>query len=345
MLTVDLAGQGYDPTRSHEYHARAVELARSIPGVVDASAASRPFLTGRNPQRTIRPQGSSDETLRARGQLMSYASVMPGYLRFMDVPLAAGRDFAPTDDDTRRPVIIINEALAQRAWPGENALGKTVKLFGSETLVEVVGVVRNAALQDLLGKPEPFAFLPYRQQFHPLTVLHIRTAGNPATLLPTLAKELRTLDPAMPLFNMRTMDDGIYQLLWGPRTGARLMSVFGALALLLAALGVYAIMAHSVSQRNREIGIRIAIGAQARDVLTLIIRRGLLVTAIGLSAGLLLAYVVARHFQSFFVNIEYTDPLTYGVIAFLLAVTAMLACWLPARRAARVDPMTALRTE
>jgi putative ABC transport system permease protein len=220
-----------------------------------------------------------------------------------------------------------------------------VKLFGSETLVEVVGIVRDTLYHDLAGEPTPFVFFAYRQIFHQNTVLHIRTAGGPAPMFATLQKELQALDPALPLIGMRTMEGGLENLLWGPRTGARLMSVFGALGLLLAALGVYAIMAHSVTQRTREIGIRIAVGAQTHDVLTLILRRGLVVTVVGLFAGLILACALARHYQKFFTHVHHLDPLTYGAIALLLSLAALLACWLPARRAARVNPIAALRAE
>ncbi len=345
LISVDLAGQGYDQNRAHDYHARAAALLRTIPGVVDATVSSKQFFTGRNPQRTVRPQGSPDDTLRTRGQLMSYACVMPGYLRFMGIPLVAGRDFAATDNENRPPVVIVNETFAERAWPAENVLGKHVKLFGSETLVEVVGVVRNTLYHDLAGEPTPFVFFANRQIPHQNTILHARTAGDPTALFATLRKELQTLDPALPLIGVRTMEGGLDNLLWGPRTGARLMSVFGALGLLLAALGVYAIMAHSVTQRTREIGIRLAIGAQTRDVLSLIVHRGLVVTLLGLLAGLGLAYALARHFQKFFAHVHHLDPLTYSAIALLLASAALLACWLPARRATRISPLTALRAE
>ncbi|HEY1108534.1 MAG TPA: FtsX-like permease family protein, partial [Opitutaceae bacterium] len=290
-------------------------------------------------------QGSPDEKLRTRGELTSYLCMMPGHLRFLGIPLVAGRDFAPTDDQSRPFTLIVNEAFARRAWPGEDAVGKQVKLFGSEMLVDVIGVVRNSAFHSLSGEPVPLAFFAYKQIYHQGAVFHVRTSGDPAALLQTIEKELRTLDAGVTFFGVRTMDDMFDRVLWGPRTGARLMSVFGGLGLLLAGLGVYAIMAHAVTQRTREIGIRLAIGAQARDVVDLIIRRGLVVSLFGLSIGLALAIVVTRHFQNFIPHVSYGDPLTFALVAVTLLLSALAACLLPALRATRINPLTALRSE
>ncbi len=344
LLSANLAGQGYDQPRTLEYFSRAIARLKSVPGVVDVSISSRPFLTGANPQRTIRPQGSEDETLRTRGQFMSYASVQPDFLRFMGVELVAGRDFNVDDNETHPRVVIINEALARRAWPGQDPIGKTIKLFNDEVPLQVVGVTRNLRDVELRADPAPFAFFPVRQVFHGNNVFHVRTAGNPTNLLPTLRQELQSLDPAVNLF---TIDyrDVIHRAMWGPRTGATLMSVFGALALLLASLGIYAVMSHAVIQRTREIGIRLAIGAQSHSVVGLVLKRGIIVAGVGLLAGLGVSLGLTRYIRSFLFEVSPTDPIAFAAVAVVLGAVALLACWFPARRATKVDPMVALRAE
>lgn len=344
IFSANLQREGYNPARAMQYYDDALARLRSVPGVVDAGFSSRPFLTGVNPQRTVRPQGAADETLRTRGQLMSFACVYPGFLRFIGVPLVAGRDFTVDDNADRPPVVIVNETFARRAWPGEDPIGKTVKLYNSETPVQVVGVTRDVRDVDLRSSPAPFVYFPLRQLYVPGNTLHIRVAGDASSLLPTLRKELQALDPAVSL-QVFSIEEVMRYALWGPRTGAALMSVFGALALLLTSLGIYAVMTHAVGQRTREIGIRIAVGAQSAAVLGLVLRRGLAVVTLGLAAGLGASYGLTRYVGSFLFEVKPTDPITFSIIAALLTAVAMFACYVPARRATRVDPLIALRTE
>lgn len=345
LVSASLTREGYGEQRALAYYERAFERLRAIPGVVDVTLSSRPFLTGVNPQRTIRPQGSPDEKLRTRGELMSYANVVPGFFRTMGIELVAGREFTADDNASRPWVVVVNETLARRAWPGEDPLGKIVKLYNSETPVQVVGVVRNIRDTDLKADAAPFAFFALHQLFVPGNVFHIRTAGPTSAVAATLRKEMQALDPAVGLNTGFSYDDIIRHALWGPRTGATLMSGFGLIALLLASLGIYAVMSHAVGQRTREIGIRIAVGAQACAVVALVLKRGVLVSGAGLVAGLGAALGLTRYIRSMLFEIDAADPLTFAAIALLLTAVALLACWLPARRAARVDPITALRAE
>jgi putative ABC transport system permease protein len=188
-------------------------------------------------------------------------------------------------------------------------------------------------------------FFPVRQQFQPYNLIHVRVAGDLATLMPTLRQELQTLNTAVPINATFSYEEIIRYALWGPRTGAALMSVFGAIALSLTSLGIYALMAHAVGQRTREIGIRIAVGAQSHSVVALVLRRGVLVTGVGLLAGLGAAFGLTRFVGSFLFEVKPTDPLTFAGIAALLALVALLACYVPARRATAVDPLVALRSE
>jgi putative ABC transport system permease protein len=251
-------------------------------------------------------------------------------------------------DDAQHPVVvIINEHLARMAWPGEDPIGKTVKLFGSEDLVEIVGVTKTVTYDNIGEEAKPFLFFSMMQEPDRggFGTIHVRTHADAAALAPTLRKQLQSLDPTLPFVNVTTIDENIEQGLWAPRTGAALLSVFGVLALLLAAMGVYGIMSYTVSLRTREIGIRMAVGAQPSDVLHMILRRGLIVAGTGLVIGLALAFGLTRFFQNLLYGISATDPLTFGAIALVLAAIALLASWLPARKATKVNPLIALRSE
>ena len=342
-FNVDLGAQGYDQPRGLDFYRRAIERAQTVPGVVSASVASGQLLNFSG-QRTTRPQGN-DENLRVHGRLMAYLNVDPGYLRMIGIPLVSGRMFTDTDDDKHPRVVIINENLAQLAWPNENAVGKTIKLYNDENPVEIVGVVKTTTYNAIGEDPIPFLFYPVKQIYSSFGIIHVRTQGDPAALATTLRKELQSLDTNLPLANISTMEEILRQSLWAPRTGAALLGAFGLLALLLASLGVYGVMSYTVSRRVREIGIRMAIGAQAGDVLRMILNRGLIIAATGLVFGLGIAFFVARYFQNFLIGVPAGDPLTYAVIAVILAVVALLACLLPARRATKVDPLVALRAE
>jgi predicted permease len=347
LFGVNLAAQGYTPDRSVDFYRRAVELVRSIPGVADATVASTVLLNGGGALRTIRPQGPDDK-LRTTGQLFGYGHVLPGYFKTMGIPFAGGRDFTAADDERHPLVVVINEHLAKLAWPGENPLGKTVKVFGSEASVEVVGVVKDVTFDNIGEDPKPYLFFSIAQEGSRgsgFATIHVRTKADAVALTPLLRKQLQTLDVALPFVNVTTIEENISQGLWAPRTGAALLGAFGLLAVLLASLGVYGVMAYTVSQRAREIGIRMAIGAQARDVMMLILHRGLVIAAAGLVCGLGAAFLVARYFRNLLIGVGAGDPPTYAVIAVLLAGIALLACYLPARRATKIDPLIALRSE
>jgi predicted permease len=347
LFAVNLAAQGYTPERSLQYYRRSVELVRSLPGVTDATVATTVLLNGGGALRTIRPQGNDDK-LRTTGQLMSYGHVLPGYFKTMGIPLVAGRDFTDADDERHPVVVVVNENLAKLAWPGENPIGKTVKAFGSENLVEVVGVVKDVTFDNIGEAPKPYIFFSIAQEGSRgsgFASLHVRTQGDAGTLTPMLRKQLQTIDPALPFVNVTTIEQNIAQGLWAPRTGAKLLGAFGLLAVLLASLGVYGVMSYTVNRRAREIGIRMAIGAQASDVMVMILNRGLIIAAAGLVIGLGAAFLVARYFQNFLIGVSAGDPLTYAIIAVLLAGVALLACYIPARRATKVDPLIALRSD
>jgi putative ABC transport system permease protein len=242
---------------------------------------------------------------------------------------------------------MVNEHLAKQAWPGRSAVGQTIKVFGSETPVEIVGVVKDVTYDNIGEDPKPYVFFCLQQEADRggFGTIHVRTQLDVGPLMPTIRRELQSLDSALPLVNVTTMDEAIRQGLWASRAGAAMLSIFGGLALLLAAIGVYGIMSYSVGKRTREIGIRMAIGAQRSDVLKLILNQGLLIAGTGIVAGLIAAFLAARYFQNFLFGIGAGDAVTYAAISLILTVVALLACFIPARRATKVDPLIALRTE
>jgi predicted permease len=346
LLAANLSAQGYTAETTTAYYRRAIELARATPGVADATVATGGLLAGGGPLRTIRPQGEND-ALRTTGRLMGYNHVFPGYFKTMGIPVVAGRDFTEFDDARRPLVVIINEHLARLVWPGEDAVGKTVKVFGSEEPVEIIGVTKSVTYDNIGEEPKPFLFFSIMQETERggFATIHVRTHSDAAALAPTLRKQLQTLDATLPFVNVTTIEENVEQGLWAARTGAALLSVFGVLALLLASMGVYGIMSYTVGRRTREIGIRMAVGAQPEDVLQMILKRGLVIAGAGLLVGLALAFGITRFFQNLLYGVSASDPVTFAAIALALAAIALLACWLPARKATKINPLIALRAE
>jgi predicted permease len=264
----------------------------------------------------------------------------------MEIPLVAGRVFTEQDREDTPRVVVINETFARRFWPGQDAIGKRFRYSRADgPLVEVAGVVKDGKYFSLGEDPQPFFYLPLLQSYVEPTTLVARTTNNPNAALTTIRGEVLKLDPTMPFAEVKTMTEHMSLSLFPLRIGASVVGSFGLLALLLAAIGIYGVMAFAVSQRTREIGIRMALGAQGTDVLQLIIKQGLTLMLIGLGLGLAGALVLTRLMSSMLYGVSATDPLTFGLIALLLAGVTLLACWIPARRATKVDPMIALRCE
>jgi putative ABC transport system permease protein len=277
--------------------------------------------------------------------------VTQDYFKTLKIPLRAGRTFDAHDDEVAPEVVVINEEAARRFWPGANPLGQQIRLgvrlvsgirSGQKTIVGIVGNVKYSGLDAL---PPPEVYVPYKQ--HPVDALTIvvRTAGDPAAFLPVARAELATLDRELPIAGVRTMDEVIGRSIAERRFTMLLLASFATVAVLLASIGVYGVLAYLVSHRTQEIGVRLAIGATPDDVVRLFVREGAMLALIGLAAGLAGALVAGRALTTLLFGVSSTDPITYAGVAAALGVAALSASYLPARRAARVDPMTALRTD
>jgi len=269
--------------------------------------------------------------------------VGPRYCATMKLPLVAGREFTANDNVAAPPVVIINEAAARTYWPNQNPLGK--RLIIDAKPVEIIGVTGASRYRSLTGAFRPGMLLPAAQNYFPDLSLHLRSAGDPASMIESARRELRALDPQLPATNIRTLEEQRRNSLYSERATALLLSAFGALALLLAALGIYGVMAYAVAQRTREFGIRMALGARAGDVLRLMLRQGARLIGAGVALGLAGAFAATRLIRSFLYQVSSTDPMAFVSAALLLTAVALLACYIPARRATKVDPMVALRVE
>jgi putative ABC transport system permease protein len=275
--------------------------------------------------------------------------VDPPYFEVMRVPLLRGRGFAETDNETVPRVAIVNQKMAKQFWPNEDPIGKRFSIFGpSGPYTEVVGVAQDGKyIVAALEEPIPFFYLPYAQDYSSMMTLHIRSAVTPESLIAPVQQVIRGLAPDLPIYDVRTME----QSLWGMdgffvfRMGAVLAAVMGLIGLTLAVIGVYAVVSYNAEQRTHEMGIRMALGAGRREILGLILRQGIGLVMVGVLCGLVATWALARTVAKLLVGVSATDPLTYASVTLLLVAIALWACYLPARRAMRVDPMVALRYE
>jgi predicted permease len=343
MFNFDLGALHYDEGRGQQFFRAAIERAQATPGVEAATIADAPPLLG-GFARTIFPEGQ-DEASGYRGTLTQLNDIAPNFFKTVRIPLVDGREFTDSDRATTRPVAIANEAMAKHFWPNENAIGKRFHFFGDPTLREIVGVVRNTVVNNIGEEPQPLAYLPLMQNYSPAATMQVRTSGRPEALISAVRSQVQSLDTNLALTNVQTIGELLGQGLWAPRMGAALLAVFGGLALILAVIGVYGVLSYSVNQQTREIGIRMAMGAQASKVLRLVVGQGMRLAGAGLVTGLIIAFAAMRLLGSLLFGVSAYDPLTFGSVALILAAAAATACYIPARRATRVDPIIALRYE
>ncbi|HXW04309.1 MAG TPA: ABC transporter permease [Vicinamibacterales bacterium] len=346
-VRVDLPRAAYDSARGQAFHAQLLERIRALPGVEAAALGLCPPVSGGcndtlmwfPPQAGPRHDGSDP--------VVGIHWITPDYLRTLGVRVLRGRNFTEHDRAEQPRVLLVNETAARRIWPGEDPVGKRVSVGqgGFHVGAEIIGVVSDVRYRAIETAPIPDVYVPLAQSYQSRMRLFVRTRLDPASLAPAVAREVRGLDPALPLSEVKTMDERVADAMWRTRVGAWMLGGFAGLALLLTAIGVFGVMAQAVTQRTAEIGIRIALGAGSRDVLALVLVRVAALTAAGIGSGTAAALGLTRFMRTLLYGVEPGDPMTFVSVAALLGLIALAAGYFPARRATRVDAMEALRAE
>lgn len=337
----DLFSAGYNLERAKVFHTRLLERVREIPGVESATLARLiPFSYGVFSDGQLQIDGyqpAPEEQVNS-----SYLEVGEDYFKTLGIPILAGREFQRTDDENALPVAVVNETMAAKYWQGRDPVGQRLKL--KDRWLHIVGVARNVNYENKAELPRPFFYVPVRQNFFVSNNLLIRTRETPGAIRNALAREVHALDanlaPTAPFRVQEQVDRKSYT----QRLAATLIALFGGMAVFLAAIGLYAVMSYSVSQATRELGMRMALGAGARDILQLVLSRGLRLTMAGITIGGLAALLFTNLIANLLYKVSPRDPAAFSLALIILLLVALLACFLPARRATRVDPVQALRT-
>ncbi|MEK6286941.1 MAG: ABC transporter permease [Acidobacteriota bacterium] len=336
------------------FYNQVLERVKALPGVISAGYATTVPLEWKGGTSGFYPEGLTVEESRAGG--LSYDAnhrqIIGDYLKTMGIPLRQGRYFDDGDNEQTLPVAVVNETMAREYWPGGDAVGKRFKLGGPETKRPWITIAGIAGDVRQMGIDEPVKaemYLPQRQipdhQFYAPRDLAVRTAVDPLSLAAAVREAIHAIDPDQPVSNIRTMDEVLGQETAMRRLGMTLLVIFAAVALLLATLGIYGVLAYFVVQHTPEIGVRLALGAPRRDILSLVLKKGMRLALLGVGIGLGAAFVLTRLMASLLFGMSATDPATFALLALLLTCVALLACYVPARRATKVDPMVALRYE
>ena len=341
-LSLNVEERGFSEAAGREYYERVLRRVRTLPGVDAASLASNaPFDVTR--ARSFSVDGQ--DTAAGPGTVALIDSVEPGYFQAVRIPVLRGRAFANGDAPGSPRVALVNETMARRFWSGKDPIGRQLRFFGESTPVEIVGVAKDSVYLSLGEPPRLMVYLCLRQNYSPTATLYMRTSGEPDAMLGVLRREVQKLDSGVLLSDLQTLPSVVQESLWAPRLGAVMFAAFGLLAGLLTLVGIYGLISYSVGQRTREMGIRMALGAQARDVLLQVTAEGMILVAWGLVLGLLAAMTMTRIASSLLFGVSARDPLTLASVVTILFVTALAACSVPALRATRIDPMVALRDE
>jgi putative ABC transport system permease protein len=331
-------------TKAPLFYRTLLDSIQTVPGVRGVAVSSGiPFGAGNYTTTPMATAGDSALPPDAAVPI-DWRVVSPGYFRTMRIPLLRGRDFTDADGPTAPPAMIVSQATAKKFWGDADPVGRTLHRSGDTrtmTVVGVVGDVRSTAL----NQESPALYYPMAARVWPLMDIVVRTDRSPEALLPTLRQRVHALDAELPLASVRTMDEWVSNNAAQPRLNATLLGLFAGVALLIAAIGIYGVLAYSVTQRTREIGLRVALGARPGAVLRLIVGEGMTVGAVGIGVGLLGGLAIGRAVSSLVYGVPVRDPATFAGVAIVLAAVALAACSIPARRAARVDPMVALRDE
>src|SRR6478736_6612591 len=342
VSSADLFSNSYKPERAKIFYEQMLERIRALPGVQSVALARvRPFsyaVYSSAPLETEGYQPPRNEQVAA-----NYNQVSEGYFATIGIPIVAGREFARNDDENAPPVAIVNETMAAKYWPGKDAVGQRLKM--KDKWMEIVGVAKNANYRSKLEQPTPFFYVPVRQNFFVQNGFLIRTDQSAAAMMNALAREIHALDPNLAPLDAISLQQQVDLMSYTQRLAAALLAIFGGMALFLAAIGLYAVMSYSVSQSTRELGLRIALGAGMKDLLRLVMSRGLQLTAAGIVLGGIAALVLTRLMGNLLYKVSPRDPLAFGFAFVIMTTVALTACFLPAWRATRIDPAQVLREQ
>jgi macrolide transport system ATP-binding/permease protein len=337
---ISLFSAGYKLDRAKAFQTELLDRVRTLPGVESATFARViPFSYNVFSSSPIEVDGYQPPPNQQ--PTVDYVQVAEDYFATLDIPIVSGRAFTRTDDENAPPIAIINQTMAAKYWPGKNAVGQRMKV--ADRWLEIVGIAKNSNYRTKLEPTMPFLYVPLRQNWGVQNTLLVRTRETPGALLNALSREVHALDanlaPRMP----SRMQEQVDQMSYSQRLAVTLVAVFGTMALFLTAIGLYAVMSYSVSQGTRELGLRMALGADAGNVLRLVLSRGLRLTTAGIALGAIAALVLTRLMGNLLYKVSPRDPIAYGLALIILLAVALIACFLPARRATRVDPVSALR--
>jgi predicted permease len=344
IMTVAPELAGYERTRVENFYSDLLERAPTFAGVESAALASHMPLGVAVNTNSLYVEGA--DVLPDEAPSIDVTAISPGYFETMGIPLLRGRDFLKRDDESTPLVAIVNEAAARRFWPGEDAVGKRFRLGDPESDPrEIVAIARDTKVRTLGEEPRPYLYLPYGQNYRSIMSLIVRTGNAPESLLPVLRREALSLDESLPIMELKTMEQHLGIMLFGPRMGGMLLGVFGGLAVLLATIGLYGVVSYAAAQRTREVGIRVALGARPVDVVRLVTGEGMMLVGVGALIGLVSGFAATQPLGNLLIGVNVSNPTTVLGVTLILVGVAFLATLIPAVRAARLDPTTALRRE
>jgi predicted permease len=345
-LSMDVSQLGLDEARGRAFYREVESRVRALPGIESVAWAYSVPFGYYNSNEYVEAEDHPLPTDQ-RKPSAAYNLVGPEYFRTLKIPIARGRDFTAQDDERSRRVAIVNEFMARMLWPGEDPIGRRFRAANDGAWREVVGVTRTGKYRFIFEDPGPYYYEPIAQRYEPLRVLQIRTTGDPEAIAPSMEKEVRALNPDLPVYDVRSLEhtldgpNGFFLL----RMGALFGGALGLLGLVLALVGIYGVVSYTAAQRTQEIGVRMALGAQRGDILTLVVGHGLRLIVAGLALGVLAAFALSRVLSNLLFGISATDAATFIAVPLLLGIMALVASYVPALRATRIAPSVALRNE